>query len=203
MTPKRMLAATLVALTMAGAFPAAAQSPAFRDASALPRLDGRWQSPAAEDWGRGAFGTRSFTLRDGRWTLRFVLALDKDMKAPVFAFSTRGTYDVLAPSRAVPGAHDAVFREEVKEVTLLTPDKGLAEAFGLAACGLKPNVPTDISATGCALWKPVSVCGEDHDLLALDTQDRLYFGVRPPDNDMCTPARRPTRLLPPVVRVAP
>jgi hypothetical protein len=121
----------------------------------------------------------------------------------VFEFRTSGSYEVLRPSGAVPGAFDALFREEIKELTLLTPDPGLAKAFGLAGCGLEPGVRTDISEKGCALWKPVAACGEDHDLLALDRDDRLYFGVRPADNDMCTANRRPTRLLPPVVRVAP
>jgi len=56
----------------------------------------------------------------------------------------------------------------------------------------------DISERGCAGWKPVADCAEDHDLLALGPQG-LQFGVRPRDNDMCTPDRRPTALLPAVV----
>jgi hypothetical protein len=70
--------------------------------------------------------------------------------------------------------------------------------MGLADCGLTPNLETDISATGCAAWRPVAFCGEDHDLLAL-TAEGLHFGVRPADNDMCVPDRRPTALLPAVV----
>ena len=37
------------------------------------------------------------------------------------------------------------------------------------------------------------------DLLALDASG-LRFGVRPPDNDMCTPDKTPTALLPAVIR---
>jgi hypothetical protein len=44
----------------------------------------------------------------------------------------------------------------------------------------------------------VADCGTDHDLLALDATG-LRFGQRPMDNDMCTPDRRPTALLGPVV----
>jgi hypothetical protein len=71
--------------------------------------------------------------------------------------------------------------------------------MGLAACGLPVNLEADISVTGCAAWKPVAVCGEDHDLLALDDTG-LRFGVRPRDNDMCTADRTPAALLPAVVR---
>ena len=37
---------------------------------------------------------------------------------------------------------------------------------------------------------------------AIDAEGRLFFGVRPRDNDMCTADKTPTALLDPVVRVA-
>ncbi len=172
----------------------------FKDAASLQALNGVWRSTNGEDWGRGTFGTREFTFKDGQWSLRFELALDPGMTQKVFGFSTKGTYEVQKASSAVPGAFETLFREDQKTVTLLTKDPKLAAAFGLAACALVPGTPTDISATGCAIWKPVSVCGEDHDLLAQDEAGGLYFGVRPDDNDMCTPDKRPTRLLPAVAR---
>jgi hypothetical protein len=171
----------------------------YQDADAIAALNGTWASPAAEDWGRGTFGTRSFTFEDGTWSLDFALALDPGMNAKVFEFHATGTYDVIAPSATVPGAFDMLFREDVKAVTLRATDPKLIEAFGLAQCNLTPDVKTDISATGCAIWKPVAECGEDHDLLALDADQNLYFGVRPADNDMCTPDKRPIALLPAVV----
>ncbi len=63
--------------------------------------------------------------------------------------------------------------------------------MGMADCGLTPNLETDISETGCAAWRPVSVCGQDHDLIAM-TEGGVQFGVRPADNDMCTADKRPT-----------
>jgi hypothetical protein len=189
------------ALACAGLFsPTAGAETAYLDAADVAALDGTWASPASEDWGQGAFGTRRFTFADGTWTLDFALALDPGMNAKVFEFHTEGTYDVLAPSAAVPGAYEMLFREATKAVTLRATDPGLIQAFGLAGCNLAPDVKTDISASGCAIWKPVAVCSEDHDLLALDSEMNLYFGVRPADNDMCTPEKRPTALLPAVVR---
>lgn len=169
-------------------------------AEPLRTLSGEYVSAGAEDWGRGTFGRRDFTFADGHWTLRFVLALDPDFAHEVFAFRTGGSYRVTRPSPAVPGAFEADFHEGAKFVTQLTPDAKLAEAFGLAGCGLAVGVERDISGSGCALWRPVAVCAEDHDLLALDAAGGLRFGVRPADNDLCTPEKRPTALLPAVIR---
>jgi hypothetical protein len=177
----------------------AAQAQEHPDVRALRALSGTWTSPAPEPW-YGAWGTRSFTFSDGRWSLDFLFALDPAMAHPVFRFRTGGPYAVGAASAAVPGAFEAVFGETTKHLTLLTTDAALAARMGLAECGLTVGVEADISVRGCASWKPVAVCGEDHDLLALDPAGRLRFGVRPRDNDMCTPDRRPTALLPPVLR---
>lgn len=183
-----VLAASLLAV------PAVAESGADR----LAALSGTWESPAPEPW-YGGWGTREFVFRDGRWSLIFTHALDRDMTQRTFRFRTGGGYAVGAPSAEVPGAFRTVFAEDWKHLTLLTPDAGLAAAMGLAACGLTVNLEADISATGCAAWQPVAACGEDHDLLAL-SDEGLHFGVRPRDNDMCTADRTPTALLPAVVR---
>jgi hypothetical protein len=121
------------------------------------------------------------------------------MQRPTFRFRTLGPYRIGAESSALPGAFEAVFFEDAKFVTLLTEDPALIRAFGFEGCGLIPQQEVDISVTGCANWKPVAQCREDHDLLALDATG-LRFGVRRRDNDHCTPAHRPTALLPAVVR---
>jgi hypothetical protein len=115
-----------------------------------------------------------------------------------FQFRTGGTYTVGEPSPAVPGAYQTTFGENWKRVTLFVTDPKLVEAMGMAACGLTPNLEADISAAGCAHWKPVAECGQDHDILKLDGA-ALYFGVRPADNDMCTVDKTPTALLPDAV----
>lgn len=174
----------------------------FKDMkTSLQKLTGTYKDLTPVGWGRGTFGTREFTFSKGRWTLNFILALDPGMKNQVFIFRTVGTYKVLDKSAIVPGAYNALFLEDSKFVTLKTADNNLAQAFGLAQCGLIKDVEKDISATGCSLWKPVKLCNEDHDLLSLDKDGRLFFGIRPADNDMCTVEKRPTRLNEPVVKV--
>lgn len=195
-TPKWRHLAVAAGLIMAGG--AYAGGP-YGDRTALESLSGTYASPKVENW-YGAYGTREFTFGAGTWGLRFRLALDPEMKQPVFEFRTGGPYQIRSESAAVPGAYEAVFHESAKYVTLLTSDPGLIKGFGLASCKLQPNVEADISATGCANWKPVAACGEDHDLLAIDARGAVYFGVRPADNDMCTADKRPTALLGPVIR---
>jgi hypothetical protein len=170
----------------------------YGDRPALETLSGTYASTAPEPW-YGGFGTRSFTFADGQWGLVFEHALDPEMALKTFTFRTEGPYEIGEPSPVVAGAFEAVFFEDRKYVTLLTDDPGLVEAFGFAGCGLSLGVEVDISETGCAAWKPVAECREDHDLLAIDERG-LYFGVRPADNDMCSPDKRPTALLPAVVR---
>ena len=104
----------------------------------------------------------------------------------------------MAPSDAVPGAWHTVFDEEWKHLTLLTPVPQIAAAMGMADCGLTVNLEADISETGCAGWRPVAVCGEDHDLLALSDAG-LHFGVRPADNDLCTADKLPAAFLAAVI----
>lgn len=165
----------------------------------LEALSGTYASVAAENWYRG-YGTRAFRFDKGKWALTFVYALDPGMTQKVFEFHTEGPYTVVARSAAVQGAFEATFYEDVKAVTLRTTDAKLIEAMGLAGCNLELDVKTDISKSGCARWKPVAQCREDHDLLAIDAAGKLFFGVRPADNDMCTPDKRPTALLPAVIR---
>ena len=176
------------------AAPLAAQAPR----AALETLSGTYASPAPEPW-YGGYGTRRFTFENGHWSLIFTHALDPQMQRPTFRFRTHGPYRIGADSAAVPGAFEGVFYEDAKFVTLLTEDPNLIRALGFSGCNLRPNQEVDISITGCANWKPVAECREDHDLVALDPTG-LRFGVRRRDNDHCTAANRPTALLPAVVR---
>lgn len=172
------------------------------DAAALSTLQGTYESAGAEAW-YGGYGTREFVFANGQWSLTFIHALDPDMTLRTFQFRTGGSYTVGAASDAVPGAFRTRFNEDWKHLTLLTPDAGLAKAFAMGDCGLTVNLEADISQTGCAAWRPVAVCGEDHDLFALD-ETGLRLGVRPQDNDMCTEDKTPTALLTAVIkRIAP
>lgn len=193
MTPgSNIIGAALIAC--AGA--AAAQD--FAPRGDVQAVTGTYRSTAAEPW-YGGFGTREFIFAEGEWQLIFTHALDPEMTMRTFQFRTGGPFEIGAASQAVPGAFEGLFHEDWKHVTLLTDNAEIVAGMGMADCGLTYNLETDISDTGCAAWGPVAVCGQDHDLFAMDATG-VYFGVRPADNDMCTPDRRPTALLPVVAR---
>lgn len=167
--------------------------------SKLENLSGTYADPAPYPYGK-AWGKRVFTFDKGRWTLTFTLGLDPELRMQVFQFRTKGTFKLQQPSKSISDTYEAVFYEDKKYVTLKTSDQDLIQAFGFAACGLKPNQETDISANGCAAWLSVKDCPGDYDLLSMDQSGKLYFGERPADNNMCSPDRRPKKLTPAVIK---
>ncbi len=182
---------TLAGVSIAGVYANAAD---FKPKEELQTVHGTYRSAVPEAW-YGGFGTRELTFADGRWTLIFTHARDPAMTMRTFQFRTGGNFKILEPSPDVEGTYHGVFHEGWKHVTLLTDNPEISAAMGMAECGPTYNLETDISGTGCAKWKPVAECGEDHDLFAMD-RTSVYFGVRPADNDMCTPDKVPTALLP-------
>jgi hypothetical protein len=190
-TRKLIFALTLSTVVIGSALGQSTEQTSIQDRHALANLTGTYSSTAPEPW-YGAWGIREFKFDNGSWSLKFVFALDPKMQMRVFEFRTVGTYYLGIQNKDVPKAF--------KFVTLLTKDAALANKFGFKSCGLIADVEKDISISGCANWKPVAVCGQDHDLLALDSKGGLSFGVRPMDNDMCTSAKRPKALLPAVFK---
>ncbi|MEM9987765.1 MAG: hypothetical protein AAF804_21965, partial [Bacteroidota bacterium] len=149
----------------------------------------------------GAWASREFQFQDGKWSLVFTMGLDPKLENQAFRFRMFGRYEVQNPSSVVAGAFETLFWEDKILVTILTEDEAIVADFGLADCALGYQTETDISATGCAFWAPLTECNQDHDLVRMDKVGRLYFGERPDDNNMCTPDRRPTKLTLPVSKV--
>ncbi len=165
----------------------------------LENLSGTYADAKPYAYGQ-AWGSRVFTFDKGKWTLSFTLALDAEMKLPVFEFRTFGTYKIQEKSAKLSDTYNAVFYEEKKLLTLKTTNEQLIKAFNFTPCNLVKDIEQDISKNGCSGWKSVAECPADYDLLSLDKQGKLYFGNRPQDNDMCNPERRPTSLTPPLIK---
>ena len=166
----------------------------------LENLSGTYRDLTPYAYGE-AYGQRVFSFDNGKWTLKFTLALDPEMKFQVFQFRTFGSYKITTPSTVILQAYNAEFEEKRKFLTLKTDNVELVKAFGLDNCDLVLNEEKDISISGCSLWKPVSECPVDYDLVTLDEKGLLYFGERPSDNDMCSSSKRPTKLTPGVAPV--
>jgi hypothetical protein len=167
--------------------------------SALQNLSGTYSDPKPYEYGK-AFGHRTFTFQEGKWTLDFYLSFDPEGKQKIFSFRTLGNFKVLEESAEVVNAWNAVFYEDKKFLTLYSDDPGIKAAFRFQDCGLVSGLEKDISEAGCSAWKAVSECNEDHDLLMLSAEGGLHFGVRPQDNNMCTADKRPKALTPPVMK---
>ncbi len=185
---------TLAALTTLVTACSAPQS----TAPAAPRVDlaGRWASACVPN-GSGQHIQLRFAMTPADWSLDYVTYTDAACATPFVTAHIEGPYEVTAPS-SVAGASEASFRFTRKTLRA----HGAAAAGFLSSaqgCGraFAADADVDISAEGCAGLgqRPVSACGQDYDLVSLDG-DSLRFGQRPGDNDMCTPARRPTALSP-------
>lgn len=165
------------------------------DAPAGVDLAGHWRSPCV-DPGTGQALRLTFDLTATTWKLAYESFGDAACTVPALVVDIAGPYEVTRPSPTVAGAHEAVFGFSTKTVT---PRSEGAAQFLATACGggtFTAGTATDITA-GCAGLGayPISSCPADFDLVAR-TGDRLQFGARPADNNMCTEDRRPTALSP-------
>jgi hypothetical protein len=167
------------------------------DAPDSPAIDlaGRWKS-ACTDPGGGQAIRLSFDLTPDAWALDYANFGDAACAAPALTVHIEGPYAVTGASATVAGAYEARFGFARKTVT---PSTDGAAVFLAQACGggtFTAGAATDI-AGGCAGlgMYPLASCAADYDLVAR-AGDRLQFGARPADNDMCTEARRPTALSP-------
>ena len=194
---------SLVAIALAaplaacGGTQAPVTTPAPTTASA-PSVVGQWTS-ACSPMSPTQGAVLEFDIAADTWAIDFTVFADPACAQKFVTVHIEGPYTVGAPSAAVPGAHDAVFSFTRKTVT---PHLDAAAAFlgSAQGCGqgtFTTDQPTDISTTGCAGLgqRPIAACGADYDLVQVDG-DRLTFGARPADNDLCTEAKRPTALSP-------
>lgn len=160
-----------------------------------PEIAGRWASTCV-DPGTGQAIRLTFDISATAWALDYESFGDAACATPVLAVHIEGPYTLTQPSQIVPGAYEGRFGFTRKTVT---PRSDGAAAFLAQACGggtFTAGTATDI-ASGCAGLGayPMTSCPADFDVVAR-TGDRLQFGARPGDNNMCTEERRPAALSP-------
>lgn len=162
-------------------------------------LVGKWAS-ACTDNGMGGGFTLTFDLTETTWKLDYVSFADAACATKNLTVHIEGGYELGAASTAVMGAREGKFGFDVKTVT---PHNDSTAGFLPMACGsgtFTVDMPTDIS-TGCAGLGayPVADCPSDYDIVKLEG-NTLQFGLRPMDNNMCTPEKRPTALGVPLTK---
>lgn len=192
--------AVLATAMLTAACGAGQDKDAFAPATSEASLAGHWVSPACESMpgqgGSTTYFTRDFTLSKTDWALAFRLFGDAACTQKLATIDIGGGYRILADSTRVPGAREAVF--SFGRRTVVAEAQGFADFLGTTSCGVKPwkvGVQQDLLATGCAELgaRPVAQCASDNDVVKVEG-DRLWFGQRPADNDMCTAEKRPQAL---------
>lgn len=163
-----------------------------------PYLVGAWASACMPGATKGTSTQLTATITDTAWVLAVDAFRDPACRKHAAQLRTEGGYELVAPSSVVAGAWDA--RVDFAQRTLTVDDAATAKAMA-KTCRLgarpRPKQPVDVLARGCPGLRvhPVATCAADHDVVAL-VGGALQLGVRPPDNDLCMAARRPTALAP-------
>jgi hypothetical protein len=197
MNPMNRLCISLATLTLAAG--CATTGGASGTQVKTKDLKGSWTSavceamPANPDGSRTYF-KRRFTLTEREWKLNFETFGDAGCTARLFTARFEGPYSLGKDSEKVAGATEGDFA--FGRTFMTAHVQPVADWFQGAKCGTgawKVGEEQETSATGCVFLKPVTACGMDHDVVKVEG-DRLFFGQRPADNDMCTPDKRPTAL---------
>ena len=157
-------------------------------------MAGAWQSECV-DSGTGQGFRLSFVFgKQDIWDLDYDVFADPACAQPFLTVAVGGTYTLGAESTAAMGAREGNFTFARRTVT---PKNEAAAGFLKQACGqgeFSTGSATEILAgcSGLGVY-PVADCTTDHDIVSLQG-DTLYLGMRPKDNDMCTPQKRPSKL---------
>ena len=173
-----------------------AQAPA---ASTPPSLEGHWASactPSPQPDGSTQSIKLDFTNGKTDWKLDYVTFGDAACATRIVTVSIDGDYALTAPSATTAGAWEARFGFAHKTITPHVD--GVANALTGAKCGTgtwKVGEAEDVLTGGCPAFGqyPKAQCAADFDLVRVDG-NKLHFGDRPKDNDMCTAGKRPTAL---------
>jgi hypothetical protein len=171
-------------------------------AEVAPDLTGQFASgclSAPQQDGSTQYFSLTFENTATDWAIDYVVHGDDACASDFITVHIEGPYALTAPSSVVDGAWDGDFSFTKRTVT---PGNDMAAGFlgSLQGCGdgnFTTGMPTDIHTTGClALGQyPLADCTQDYDIAKLEG-DVLRFGLRPADNNMCTPDKRPTELSP-------
>ena len=133
-----------------------------------------------------SFNQLTFTFTETTWDLDYASFGDDACTMGFMTVNIAGDYTLEGASEAVEGAREGTFGFTTKTATGHSAD---AAAFIDTSCGTtgtEVDVAFDLSG-GCAVWEhTLLLIVVDYDIVK-PNEDGTLFGVRPADNDMCTP----------------
>ncbi len=171
-----------------------ASGPAATPAATKPNLVGAWESACVKNG--DTVLKLSFDIGSSDWKLDYATFADAECRVPFLTVRIEGDYQVTAQSaQANPGWEGRFgFTKKSAQAHMQAASDFLASPKGCGA-GLFPiGAQVDVGKDGCAGLgqRPIASCEQDFDLV-FQEGDRLAFGERPADNDLCTGDKRPTK----------
>jgi hypothetical protein len=168
--------------------------------SAPSELEGQWTSgcfPFSLQPDQPGGATADFSFVGNRWQIIFTPYAEAECKTPLFSLRREGPFAFGAPSATIEGATEMVFVGTHLGATAYSDE--MATFLQSAGCGKEAftvGEEQDVSDTGCLIFLPVGVRAIEYDIIAWDADGKLHFGVRPADNDLSIPEKRPTEINP-------
>jgi hypothetical protein len=168
--------------------------------SAASILEGEWSSgcfPFSLGEGQENGATLDFQFVGNRWQVIFSTYAEPACAAPLFSLRREGPFAFGEPSTVIADATNMIFVGTQLGATAYTDD--MAAFLAGAGCGTAPFVAgeeQEISATGCLSFRPVAERAIEYDIIHFDADGRLHFGLRPADDDLSIPERRPAEISP-------
>jgi hypothetical protein len=175
----------------------------------MPSIKGKWVSEACESYpnpdGSKTYFKRLFSITDKTWAIDFSTFGDPKCSdaAKLLTVDIDGKYK-LGKESSVSGGTEGEFMFSNRKVT--PKSEGILGWLNPAkVCGFADWVvgkTKDIQKIGCAQLgaHPLKDCKGEYDIVKLEG-DKLYFGARPADGNLCSPVKRAKEFGTALVRI--
>lgn len=146
-------------------------------------IQGQWSSAGPENYG-SHHATRSFSIGDRTWQVRYQAIADPQGSQPLFTIRVNGVYALGESSARVVGAREGIFPALSRSLT--ADSEAGVQMFAGMGCRLEQGRETFLLNAGCGFVPGLMQVMGEYDLVALK-QAQLYFGDRTGDLSKARP----------------
>jgi hypothetical protein len=198
-----------VSLVMIGLYFVSGNASAKEGVSKKIDIKGKWASEICEfsqnPNGTKIFYKRLFTITDKTWAMDFSTFGDANCSesTKLLTVDTGGKYKLGKESLA-PGGTEGEFMFSHRKVTPKAKEN-IAWLNSSKICGFADwtaGKAKDLQKTGCAQFGayPLKDCKGEYDIVKLEG-NKLYFGARPADSNLCSADRRAKEFGAPLIKM--